>query len=330
MGETDNPLKMLIAQFRQVFAAWLLGVEVRVVRPLNVEFPANPSRSDLLFEVIDVAGRLIYLHIELQGRRTHEPMPLRILGYLTQVTRRDIGLPTDQNPPRLESVVIYVGEGAGKGDSGQYQIAGLAGSTLAWRYRPLRLWEMEAEKLFDLGNPAFLALIGQTRMSQPEKVLPQALAAIRSTPDMEKGRLLTSLVSLLPTEEVITMVERLLEESETLLLDTPYLRRMRRIGRDEGVQIGREEGVQIGREEGVQIGREEGREEGLREAILEAVVRRFNPPATDYRELARHLESIKRPDQLQQILMALFDAENTAVILDLVQTLHQEPRAENQ
>lgn len=114
------------------------------------------------------------------------------------------------------------------------------------------------------------------------------------------------------------MVERLLEESETLLLDTPYLRRMRRIGRDEGVQIGREEGVQIGREE------------GLREAILEAVVRRFNPPATDYRELARHLESIKRPDQLQQILMALFDAENTAVILDLVQTLHQEPRAENQ
>jgi hypothetical protein len=73
------------------------------------------------------------------------------------------------------------------------------------------------------------------------------------------------------------MVERLLEESETLLLDTPYLRRMRELGRE------------LGREEGRELGREEGREEGLREAILEAVVRRFNPPATDYRALQRRL-----------------------------------------
>jgi hypothetical protein len=218
MGETDNPLKLLIAQFSQAFAAWLLGVEVRKIRPLNVEFPASPSRSDLLFEVIDAAGRLIYLHIELQGRRSHEPMPLRVVGYLVEVIRRDIGLPLGQDSPRLESVVIYVGEGAGKGDIGQYRVEGLSGVTLQWRYRPLRLWQMEAENLFELGNPAFLALIGQTRLREPETVLPQALAAIRTTTEAEKGRLLTSLVSLLPTEEVINMVERLLEESETLLL----------------------------------------------------------------------------------------------------------------
>ncbi|MBL1131069.1 MAG: hypothetical protein D8M54_21575, partial [Chloroflexi bacterium] len=42
-----------------------------------------------------------------------------------------------------------------------------------------------------------------------------------------RQRLLTAMVSLLPTEEVTQMVERLLEESETLLLDTPYLRQMR-------------------------------------------------------------------------------------------------------
>jgi hypothetical protein len=87
---------------------------------------------------------------------------------------------------------------------------------MQWRYRPLRLWQMEAESLFELGNPAFLALIGQTRLREPETVLPQALAVIRTTTEAGKGRLLTSLVSLLPTEEVINMVERLLEESETL------------------------------------------------------------------------------------------------------------------
>ena len=97
------------------------------------------------------------------------------------------------------------------------------------------------------------------------------------------------------------MVEQLLEASETLLLDTPYLRRMR----EKGVQIGREQGI--------------------REAILEAVARRFNPPATDYRELQRRLESIHQPDQLQQVLLALFDAQNTAVILDLLHNLTNTP-----
>lgn len=106
-----------------------------------------------------------------------------------------------------------------------------------------------------------------TRLQQPEAELPQALSRIRDVADAnQRQRLLTAMVSLLPTEEVTQMVEKLLEESETLLIDTPYLRRMREKGREEGLQIGREEGQQIGREEGAQIGREE----GLREAILEA------------------------------------------------------------
>ena len=50
------------------------------------------------------------------------------------------------------------------------------------------------------------------------------------------------------------MAEKLLEESESLLIDTPYLRRMRELGREEGIQ----EGVQIGREEGIQLGLEKG------------------------------------------------------------------------
>jgi flagellar biosynthesis/type III secretory pathway protein FliH len=152
------------------------------------------------------------------------------------------------------------------------------------------------------------------------------LSAIRATTAAEKERLLTALVSLLRTEEVIEMVEKMLEASETLLLDTPYLRRMRemgwREGRQEGVQIGRQEGVQIGREQGMQIGRQEGvqigREDGLREAILEAVVRKFNPSAADYRALQRQLEAVHGADALQQILLELFDIDDAADILTLV------------
>ena len=50
------------------------------------------------------------------------------------------------------------------------------------------------------------------------------------------------------------------------------------------------------------------------------------PPATDYRELQHRLESLHQPDQLQQVLLALFDAQNTAVILDLLHNLTNTPR----
>jgi predicted transposase YdaD len=118
---------------------------------------------------------------------------------------------------------------------------------------------MTAENLLQLEQPALTALIGLTRLQRPEAELPQALTRIRSVADIEqRQRLLTAMVSLLPTEEVIQMAEKLLEESESLLIDTPYLRRMRELGREEGREEGIQEGVQIGREEGIQLGLEKG------------------------------------------------------------------------
>jgi hypothetical protein len=73
--------------------------------------------------------------------------------------------------------------------------------------------------------------------------------------------------------EVIDMVEKMLEGNETLLMDMPYLRRMREIGREEGVQIGREEGVEI----------------GIRETILKGVIRKFDPKTSDFQLLEQKL-----------------------------------------
>ncbi|GIK57232.1 MAG: hypothetical protein BroJett015_28950 [Chloroflexota bacterium] len=229
MSETDNPLKMLITDFGSVFAAWLLGRPVQWARPLNVEFPAHPIQSDLLFAVEDEQGQLFLLHYEFQGRTSHRPMPYRQLEYMSQVAIREIPWPLASESPRLHSVVLYVGEGAGQGDTGVYTIAGLGNTpALRWQYQPVRLWEMTAENLLQWGQPVITALLGLTRLQQPEADLPQALRQIRTVADqMQRQRLLTAMVSLLPTEEVTQMVERLLEESETLLLDTPYLRQMR-------------------------------------------------------------------------------------------------------
>lgn len=44
MSETDNPLKILITEYSEAFATWLLDQPIQSVRPLNVEFPVNPVR----------------------------------------------------------------------------------------------------------------------------------------------------------------------------------------------------------------------------------------------------------------------------------------------
>ena len=124
------------------------------------------------------------------------------------------------------------------------------------------------------------------------------------------------------------MVEKLLEQNEALLLDTPYLRRIRETSLAEGVQIGLEKGQQIGLEKGQQIGLEKGQLIGLergvqslREAILEAVANKFNPSLAEYRRLEKELAQLHEPAVLQKVLLALFDVQDVAAILTLVNDL---------
>jgi predicted transposase YdaD len=227
MADTDSPLKQLVSAFITDFASWLLQAEVRDAHPLNVELPAETLAADRVFQVTLTDGRRLVLHIEFQGRTSHAPMEWRMLEYMVRLAHTH----------RLDlwSVVIYVGRGAGTRDTGSYQVNGLEGTpTLAWRYRVIRLWQMRAEELLAIGRPALLALIGQTQIETPETVLPDVVARLQRVPDPERrGRLLAALTALIPEEEIIVMVERLVDREE-LLLDTPFLRRIREEGRAEG------------------------------------------------------------------------------------------------
>ena len=83
--------------------------------------------------------RELLLHLEFQGRRSHELMQWRMLEYMPRLARL--------HRLDLESVVMYVGRGAGADDTGIYQVNGLDGMpVLAWRYRVIRLWQMPAEE----------------------------------------------------------------------------------------------------------------------------------------------------------------------------------------
>jgi predicted transposase YdaD len=191
------------------------------------------------------------------------------------------------------SVVFYVGEGAGVGDTGRHVIQGPAEvAPLMWQYQVVHLWQMPAEELLLLEQPALLALVGQTRLNSPAVVLPAVVARLRQVPDPEaRGRLLTALLALLPQEDIVIMVERLLED-ETLLLDTPYLRRIREQGREEG----REEGLLAAR----------------RRSIVDALTLRFAPSAAVLQQVAQYVETLTDEAAIEQLFAAAIRSASLA------------------
>ena len=227
MAETDGPLKRLISTFSIDFAAWLLHADVREARPLNVELSTEALAVDQVFHVTLADGRETLLHIEFQGRSSRRPMRWRVLEYMARlaVTYR---LP-------LLSVVIYIGQGVGEQDTGQYQVESPRGTvSLAWQYDVIRLWQMPAETLLALQRPALLPLVGQTHLTQPEVVLTEVVARMQREVDGERRQeMVIGLLALLSDEEWTSMVERLLEE-DWLIDESPYLRRILAQGRAEG------------------------------------------------------------------------------------------------
>lgn len=220
------------------------------------------------------SGRNVKLHIEFQGTRSHEPMPLRMLDYMVRHVRLDPDLD-------LHSTVFYIGRGAGAHDNGVQEILGADGlPIISWRYQVIRLWQMRAQDLMALQRPALLPLVGLTIIDDPPAVLPEIVEAVQTVPDEGlRQRLVTSLVTLLSDEEMTKMIENLVENEE-FLIDSPYLRRLRERARLEALTEGRAEG----RAEGVLAAR--------RKDILNVLVWRFDPPASVYQQIENVLERI--------------------------------------
>jgi len=185
------------------------------------------------------------------------------------------------------STVLYIGEGAGRHDTGEYRIGCLDGGlTLAWRYRVIRLWQMPAEELLTMNRPALLTLLGQTHIAQPARVVPQAIETLAQVADVnQRSRLFGLLVSLIRDEEVMAMAERLIARIERdPWLNTPFLRRLRT----------------------------EGRSEGLTAAILDTVSIRLSPSAPTYRRLETQVAGLTDPARLRELLGVALRATDIA------------------
>lgn len=317
MPETDHPLKVLVRDFAPDFAAWLLDVTpaaVQHVRALNIELPAGAVRSDTVFYVALSDGRDVLLHVEFQGARSERPLPWRMVDYLGKIAERELDYRRLARLPMC-AAVLYVGDGAGAHDTGAYHIACPDGGvTLAWRYRVIRLWQLPAEELLALGRPALLTLLGQTYIADPARVVPQVVAALGQVADVEdRARLLAAFTSLMRDEEILNMAERLLEAMDQgLLMDTPFLRRVREKERIAALAEGEMRGEARGKAEGEARGEARGKAEGLTEAILDALAIRLNLTATTYRRLEKQVFKLADPERLRELLRVAIQANDVA------------------
>ena len=89
-----------------------------------------------------------------------------------------------------------------------------------------------------------------------------------------------------------------------LMLDTPFLRRIREEARVEGHVAGLEEGLTT-----------------LRQSILDVLAARFDPSVTCYRRIEAQLETIADPEQLRSVLQAAIRATDVADFEQTLETL---------
>lgn len=282
MSTTDSPLKEWARENIADLASWLLGIEVVAAQEENVELTADtPPRVDLVFHLHLADQRNCLFHVEFQGRRSHPPMSHRQLNHLMRFALRY------DWPIVIESFVLYVEHHAGNGDTGQYQIDRLDGTpALAWNYTPIHLWRQTVESLLTIDRQGIIPLIGLTKIEQPEIILPQVVERLKAEADEAKRHLLfTKLLVLLSDEEHIAMIEKLVESDE-LLTNTPYLRRIRREGHEEGLI------------------------QAKQDAILQILVKRFDPHAQQYLAIESRMEQIKGLAVLDDLLTAVLDANN--------------------
>jgi predicted transposase YdaD len=320
--ETDNSLKMLITEFSETFAEWLLGNAPQQVRPLNVELPAAPTRSDLIFEVVEADDQVTLLHIELQGPGSHEPMAWRMLSYIERLAQRELGTRLPGSSTRLESVVIYL-QGAGANDSGQYELVGRDDRpTLTWRYQPILLWKMQPEALLTLERPALLALVGQTQLDEPERVLPEVIAKMRQVQDIvQRKRMLMMLESLTSDKEALEIMEQILDPLDEYLMELPYQKRIRERALAEGLAEGKALGLAEGLIETTQC-----LSQTLRETVLEVIRLRFNPAALQYHPLIQRLATITDQEALRRLHTAAIIAPDLAAFTTAL--TQESPQAE--
>jgi len=222
---SDNFCKLLVEQYPDQFARWLLGAQVGRVKVLKTELSREPIRADsaiLLAESDDI------LHIEFQTTiRSKVPVPLRMLDYYVAFKR--------QSPGRRVIQVLIVLKDTGEEIPDRY-----VDEQTYHVYLVIKMWEVDADEL--LKHDGLLPLVTLCRADSGEELLETVAARIRRIESRERRREMISLSRVLAGLRYDKeMIYRILKEGDMLEESVVYQDILQK-GLQQGLQQGREQG----------------------------------------------------------------------------------------
>lgn len=210
-------------------SSWLVNDTVVAVEGLQSEYTRKIAeiKADKVFKLTMVDGSLCILHVEIQGSSSHRDMPLRMFDYISRIIAQEGRLDI-----RIYSVVIYVGEGAGKHDNGVWDIGKPAIGS--FEYRAIKLWQLEGQDLLDMHDPYLLTLMPQVHLSAPKQQMQTAMKRIHQMDDKEEAKKLLHIMSALAKKKGLKAMVDMFISKEEMMNAPPIFRDSYLKGLEEG------------------------------------------------------------------------------------------------
>ncbi len=286
-------MKRLVAGYAMHFVKWLLENAV-FVGVLDVELKPQHLFADALLEV-KAEGRRALLHIEFQTYRDPE-METRVMEYNMLASRQYGHCP-------VTSYVIYLRKDGEVAQSPCIRPGANREEVFRFHYQVIKLWEVPAEVLLQMGWAGLLPLVTLTKGGKQPEVVKEMIETLASAGEMDLlalARLIGGLAFKKQEEREwfrrrFSMFQDILRESWVY----------QEIGQ-EFLAEGLEKGLERGLERGLKKGREEGKLEGQRQVLMSYVQMRF----AELSELTKQqLEGIKDSEVLEAVTLKLFAAQ---------------------
>ena len=261
-GKWDSFTKLLIGARPEQYVRWLMP-GATLISTLDIELKARHFFADALLKVI-LCDQPALVHIELQ---TYEDPTLggRMLEY-NILAEHQYELPTC-------SFVIHLRKR--RIDSAPYTRRFVDGGiTHQFHFRTVKLWEVPAQTIVDLGWEGLLPLLPLTKGGKRPEMVQVMVDRLVEYGDKDLLALAEMLGGLAFTKESEKVwFKRRFAMFQDIMKDSWVYQEMRQEFLEEGLTKGREEGLTKGlakgREEGLTKGLIKGREEGLTKGLIE-------------------------------------------------------------
>jgi len=283
MGYIDRTLKILADKFAQDYVNWILSESYRLVEKLSTEIPTITRHTDMVY----------IFNLEFQAQKSKEPMNLRMLGYNVRLL--------EQHKMPVYSTVIYITEEAYEDDKGYFKSIFLGEEVLTFKYKVIKLWDLDGLELLRNKIMGLYPLLGLTKLTEPkEAALNNIITELKSIKDPILSKdLLFSFKILSEIMHPNELLDALIKKEE--IMESTIAKEIYQDGMQEGLI--------------------KGKLETLQDNIMNFLLARFEVPLKSGKQLEEKIKAINSTPILQKLIIDAAKAQSFEDFLKILEKL---------